>query len=172
MKLQKNDHHSTTSHDINFEKQAQRTIRKYVLLASGAGFLGRPLLSSAAIAGLQVMMVRDLCKLFDKPFDHQWLRVAIQSTTSSVFTQLLALGISRIPGMSRMASGFSGAGMAGVYTATVGEYYKIHFQNGGDLTDASLTELGNYFIDEFKRGDLSLTQFTNPLAIVDRMFIK
>jgi uncharacterized protein (DUF697 family) len=151
-----------------YEEEAQHIIRKYTIIAAGGGLLPNPILSFAASTGLQMLMIRELCKLYHVDYDNNLAGVAVNSVAGSVATTGLSFVVSSfIPG-SNPVVGFdvSGAAIAGIYTATVGEFYKEHFQRGGTLQDASISDLGHYLLDEIQNGDLSMNSLTNPSYLV------
>lgn len=152
-----------------YDTKANKIIKNYTIAATGSGILPIPLVSAAAVTGIQFLLIRDLCKLFDVPFTNKRINVIVNSTLGSIATRLVAMAAVIIPGVSAPTKGLSGAAIAGLYVATVGEFYKVHFQDGGTLEDASLNDLKKYFVEEYKRGDIN-TSSLNPINIVKRMF--
>lgn len=153
-----------------FDKKANKVIRNYTIAATGSGIIPNPVVSAAAITGIQVMLIKKLCELYNIPFTKKRIDVIINSVVGSVVTRLVALATVAIPGVSTPMKGLSGGAIAGLYTATVGEFYKVHFQNGGTLKDASISDISKYFLEEYQRGDISLSSITNPTSIVKTMF--
>ena len=94
----------------------------------------------------------------------------MNSFLGCVTTRLIGIAAMAIPGISAPLKGVSGAAVAGIYTATVGEFYKVHFQNGGTLEDASLSDLTKYIAEEYNRGDINLSQISNPSKIFKNIF--
>lgn len=152
-----------------YDKKANRIIRNYTLAAAGSGFIPVPLLSGAGVTAIQILLIRDLCSLFHVPFEGKNLPVIINSIFGTLATQLAEAAITNIPGLSNSMKGFSGAAIASLYTATVGEFYKVHFQNGGNLGNASIADIGKYFMEEYKRGDISLGSISNPIELAKRL---
>ncbi|MEM1327249.1 MAG: DUF697 domain-containing protein [Bacteroidota bacterium] len=154
-----------------YEDEAQHTIRKYTIIAAGGGLLPNPLLSFAATTGLQLLMIRELCNLYRIDYDKNLASVAINSVAGSIATTGVSFAVSSfIPGSNPIV-GFdvSGAAIAGIYTATVGAFYKDHFQRGGTLEDASIGDLGHYLLDEIQNGNLSVSKLTNPTYLVQHV---
>jgi hypothetical protein len=118
------------------------------------------------------MMIKDLCELYKVPFNQARNKVIINATVGSIVSKVLTSGLTMVPGMAGPIKGLMDAGIAGLYTATVGEYYKVHLQRGGNLENSSLKALGEYFIAEIQSGDITLNQLTSPSAIVKRMMGK
>ena len=151
------------------EKQANKIIRNYTIAATGSGIVPIPVVAAAAITGIQVFMIKELCKLYEVPFQENQSGVILNSVIGSVATRILSMASLVVPGISAPMKGVSGAAIAGLYTATVGEFYKVHFQNGGNLENASISDISKYFIDEYKRGDISISSISNPVNVVKRM---
>lgn len=151
------------------DSEANRTIRNYTLAAMGGGAISHPLFSGLAVTTLQVMMVKSLCDLFGVPFLNRRTNVIINSALGSAATQLVAIASTAIPGVSTPMKGLSGAAISALYTATVGEFYKVHFQKGGTLDNASITDLSKYIVEEYRRGDISLGNLTNPMGTITKM---
>lgn len=150
-------------------RKADKAIRNYTIAATGSGIIPIPVVSATAITGIQVMLIKELCRLYNIPFTKKRMNVIINSVIGSMVTRLLALATVAIPGVSAPMKGLSGGAIAGIYTATVGEFYKVHFQNGGTLKDASIGDLSKYFLEEYQRGDISLSSITNPTNMMKRM---
>ena len=70
-----------------------------------------------------------------------------------------------------MTFDITSAAVAGIYTAGVGEFYKIHLRDGGTLEDVQISDFADHLINEIKKGDLSLATFTNPKALLNHLNI-
>ncbi|PHN04047.1 YcjF family protein [Flavilitoribacter nigricans] len=151
------------------DEKANKIIRNYIIAATGGSFVPIPVVSTAVITGIQFFLVRDLCKLYDIPFTSRKINVLVNSALGSVVTQVAAMATKIIPGVSAPTKGLSGAAIAGLYIATLGEFYKVHFQDGGTLEDASIGDLKKYFVEEYKRGDINASSL-NPINVVKRIF--
>lgn len=153
------------------DKKAQKIIRKYVLIASAGGLVSMPLVSVGATVTTQVLMIRDLCSLYHVPFDEKMTTLIINSSIGGVLTKAISMAISTVIPGSQPTVGIdvSGAVICGLYTATVGEFYKVHFDNNGNLEDASIRDLAKYFMEEIERGDIGLDNFTNPFKTMTNL---
>lgn len=153
-----------------YDEESQKIIKKYTLLATGAGFVPIPVASSAAAVAAQVYMIKDLCEQFNIPFDKKTTSVVINSVIGSVLSKAISMAINTVVPVSSLAGmDFSSAAISGLYTATVGEFYKVHFQNGGTLADASIGDLGKYFMEEIERGDIGISNLTNPTSFMKNL---
>ena len=152
------------------EEEAAKIVRNYTIAAAGSGLIPFSILSGAATTGVQVMMIKDLCQLFNVEFDQKVVSTLITSIIGSALIQGASMAISAgVPGVVNPMKGLSGAALSGVYTATVGEFYKVHFQKGGSLDDASIMDIGNYFRAEIENGDISMSSIANPVSLGKRI---
>ena len=155
-----------------YDDKANKIIRNYSLAASGSGFIPHPLLSSTGVTAFQILLIKDLCELYQIPFSEKRLNVVLTSVLGSAAVRLITFATRTIPGISKPMEGLTGATISGFYTASIGEFYKVHFQNGGNLDNADFRDLGWYFIEEYNRGSISLNDLTNPQTILERIIGK
>ncbi|MFK7935700.1 MAG: DUF697 domain-containing protein [Saprospiraceae bacterium] len=153
------------------DEPAMGIIRKFTLIAAGGGLIPLAAVSATANTGIQVMMIKELCQLFNVQFDGKVATTVVTAVIGSAIIQGASIAVSGgIPGVVNPTKGISGAILAGVYTATVGEFYKVHFQKGGTLEDASLLDIGKYFKAEIDNGDISVSNIANPMSFAKRIF--
>ncbi len=152
-------------------KKADKIIKKFTIISTGSGLIPNPVASVGATVGAQLFMIKELCELFKVPFEEQQTAVLINSVIGGVLTKAISMFVSTVVPNNSPTNGpdFSGAAICGLYTATVGEYYKDHFQNGGNLENATLSDLGDYFMAEIQRGDIGLNSLANPSSIMTRL---
>jgi len=149
-----------------YEQKSAKTIKKYTLASAAAGLIpvtGVDILGSAAA---QLLMIRELAQLYSVNTD-DLTQTALYSAMGSAIAKL---GTNLV--MSVLPSGDSnvaGAAVVGIYTATVGEFYKIHFRDGGTLDDVNIGDFANYFVEEVQRGDISMSTFTNPTSLLSHL---
>ena len=124
---------------------------------------GVDILGSAAA---QLFMIKELAQLYSVNTD-DLTQTAVYSAAGSAIAKLgTNLVVSVLPGEG---SNVAGAAVAGIYTATLGEFYKIHFRDGGTLDDVSIADFANYFVEEVQRGDINISTFTNPTALLSHL---
>ena len=157
-----------------FEKQANAIIRKYTLASTAAGLIPVLGLDVAASATSQVFMIRELADLYHIEHEGKLSQVVMTSALGSAIARTATFLIAAVvPGAKAGLGGGSqiaAAAVSGIYTATAGEFYKLHFRDGGTLDDVNINDFTNYFIDEVKRGDISLSTFTNPTKLASYLF--
>ena len=152
------------------ESKASNIIRKYTLASTAAGMIPVLGVDVAASATSQVFMIRELATLYNIPHEGKIQQIAVTSAMGSAVARAATFAVtSFLPGAGG-ASALANAAVSGIYTATVGEFYKLHFRDGGTLDDVNIGDLSNYFIEEFKRGDINMSTFTNPSKLVSYLF--
>ncbi len=149
-----------------FEQKSSSIIKKYTLASAAAGLIpvtGIDILGSSAA---QLFMIRELAQLYSVSTD-DLTQTAIYSALGSTIAKLgTNLVVSILPGSG---SNLAGAAVAGIYTATVGEFYKLHFRDGGTLDDVNIGDFANYFVEEVQRGDINMSTFTNPTSLLSHL---
>ncbi len=152
------------------EDDARKIIRKYTLIASGASLLPYDFVDVITSTAAQALMIKELCALYDVSFSDKLANVTFWSATGSVVTKIITAAVGTL--INNSGSGgvdLTGAAVAGIYTATVGEFYKLHLRDGGTLADINISDFADYFIEEIKRGDLSMATFTNPKVLMNHL---
>lgn len=155
------------------EERANKVIRKYTVASTGLGFIPNPIANVASTATTQMLMIRELCQIYNVPFQRDIASTTIQSFVGSVVSKAFGfIAAALIPGAKPLGRlNLVGGGISGLYNNTIGEFYKIHFQNGGTLENASVNDLIRYFKQEYDRGDISLSKITgNPVKIIKNTF--
>lgn len=149
------------------EEEALSAIKKYTLLAAGGGLIPNSALSFLVGTGVQTLMIKELCSIYEVNFDSRLLNVVAQSALGSALAKGLSVAFTTItPGGNFAGMDISGAGISSIYTAAIGEYYKTHFEEGGTLEDISLNDMGHQLLDEIQNGDHSITKMASPNYLV------
>ncbi len=153
------------------EEAAKKIIRKYTVLSAGAALVPYDFVDVVSSTASQALMIKELCELYDVSYSKKLANVAFWSATGSIATKIISAAVGSIINISGGGVDLTGAAVAGIYTATVGEFYKIHLRDGGTLENANLADFSEFFIEEIKRGDLSMATFTNPGALMSHLNI-
>jgi len=152
------------------EDESRKIIRKYTLIASGSALLPYDFVDVISCTAAQALMIKELCGLYDVSYSSRLANVAFWSATGSVVTKIITTAVGALINKGNFGGiDLTGAAVAGIYTATVGEFYKLHLRDGGTLEDISIADFADYFIDEIKRGDLSMATFTNPSVLMNHL---
>mgnify|MGYP000368126987 CR=1 FL=1 len=166
---QNTDYEIIDNHELSSE--ANSIIKKYTLLTSGACLIPSNIIDVLSTTTAQAMMVRELCDLYEIDIEGKMGKIALWSGLGSLFTKAITEVVSVMITKSHngLKYNLTGAAVAGIYTASVGEFHHLHFQNGGDLDNIEVKNFTDHFINEIKKGDISLATFTNPTALLNHL---
>ena len=156
-----------------YQSQATSIIKRYTLLSGGAALIPYNLVDIVSSSIAQTMMVREVCMLYNVPFSERIMNVAAWSAVGSAMTKAIEGVVESVLTKSNFEKSIdlTGAAISAIYVATVGEFYNLHFKNGGTLDDVQISDFADYFIKEIKKGDMSLATFTNPKALLNHLNI-
>ena len=147
------------SMDDNLSKsgQAYRTVKNYMWFSMGAGLIPIPFLDLAAISGLQLKMISDLCKQYDVPFKEQNGKAIIAALLGYIVPESLSRGmvgslIKTVPFVGAIAGGLSMSMFTGASTYAIGSIFTRHLESGGTLLDMDLKSIGSEVQEEFEQG--------------------
>ncbi len=157
----------------NFEEKSGSIIKKYSLITGGACLLPYTGLDIASSTLTQTLMVRELCQLYNVEYSERLMNIAAWSAVGSVLIKLIGeLVTNLIPSSkSNKKIDFTGAAIGAIYTATLGEFYKLHLRDGGTLEDVSASDFVDYFVAEVQRGNLSIDSFTDPRKLINQFVL-
>jgi len=156
---------------LNRENKSKTIIKKYTLLSGAAALVPYDFVDIISSTVAQTLMVKELCALYQVPFNEKWINVACWNALgSAVLMAITGVVESILHGDSPSDSfDFSGAAITSIYTATLGEFYNLHLQLGGSLKDVEISNFVEFFMAEIKRGDISLATITNPKSLMSHL---
>ena len=135
---------------------AEKTIRKHMLAALGAGLVPLPWLDAAALAGLQLNLVRCLAEAYGSEFSAQSGKAAIAGLSGGGLSAYLSVGLASLakalpgPGWVAGAGGVALLGAASTYA--VGKVFVQHFESGGTLLGFDPEKMRAYYAQQWERG--------------------
>jgi len=117
---------------------AEQTVKNWSTWAATAGLIPIPVFDLAAIGGLQVKMVRELCKIYDVPYKKETVQSLLGGLAGSTLTVLassyLSAGLFRtIPYAGPVLSIVIQPGLAFVSTLALGRIFISEFESGQSL---------------------------------------
>lgn len=157
-----------------FEEKSASVIKKYTLIAGGAALVPYDYVDVITSTVSQTMMIKELCEIYNVPFSEKMVNTAFWSATGSLLIKAISSVVRNVLDTTGQGSGnidLSGAAVTAIYTATVGEFYKTHFRDGGTLNDIDIADFSTFFVEEIKNGDISVSTFTNPKALMNHLNI-
>jgi len=149
---------SSTKKSISRKKAASKLIHRRMLFAAGLGLIPVPVLDAASILGVQVLMVRDIARLYKVPFKKH----RTQSFIGSLVGSLGTVGIMKsIPGLGSILGGAATSVTAIAATYAIGKVFVQHFDQGGTLLDFDPEKSRKYFQAAFEKGQSEAGKITS-----------
>lgn len=135
---------------------AESAVRGYVIASMGIGLVPVPVFDLAALIGLQLKMVHNLCETYEVKFSHNLGKSTVISLIGGVMpvavTASFASVLKIIPGFGSLAASASVAVLGGALTYAVGRIFIEHFESGGTLLDFDPAAYHDRFRKAFVRG--------------------
>lgn len=124
-------------------EQANGVIKRNVAWSAGAGLVPLPLLDIAAVTGVQLKMISDLCGVYGIPFKQSLARPIVVSLIGSLGAGVLAPALAvttlkLLPGIGTLFTGASMSATSAGITYAVGHLFLDHFKSGGTLENFNL----------------------------------
>jgi uncharacterized protein (DUF697 family) len=148
---------------------AQNIIKNHVMMAGTASIVPVPLFDIAAIAGVQVRMIKKLAELHGKTFAEAAVRNTITALCGGVLGHgagiTAAVSLTKlVPGFGWMLGAVSMPVVAGSTTYAIGQVFERHFENGGSIYDISVESMREYFNEQLKRGKKVAAEAKNKIV--------
>lgn len=135
------------------EKHADTIIRNHIIWSMGAGLIPVPIVDFFAVSGIQLDMIRQLCKLYDQDFKESEGKAIITSLTGSGLARMGAKAMIKfIPGIGSVIGGVTMAVLSGASSFALGEVFKKHFETGGTFLDFDVKRLKKMYNEKFEKG--------------------
>jgi len=144
--------------DKNFRRlYADRTVHHWCQWATVAGFVPVPVVDVLSVSAAQAKMVYSLCQIYDKRFEREALSSIISglvggSLTSLVSASLAYTLVKNIPLVGSTLSTLTLPAVAFGATHALGAVMIQHFESDREMTELSVKEVEQYFLDQFKKG--------------------
>jgi len=135
-------------------KHADTVIRNHVIWSMGASFIVPiPIADIFAVSALQLDMIRQLCRVYDKDFSETQGKAIVTSLTSSTLARAGARSLIKlIPGIGTVIGGITLSIFNGASTYAQGEVFKQHFESGGTILDFDTNRLKKVYKEQFEKG--------------------
>ena len=135
------------------EKHADTVIRNHIMFSMGFGLIPIPIVDIFAVSAMQLDMIRQLCKVYDKDFSESQGKAIVSSLTSATLARLAGTSLAKmIPIVGSIIGGVTNSMMAGASTFALGEVFKIHFETGGTILDFDTKRLKKMYSEKFEKG--------------------
>lgn len=135
-------------------KHADTVVRNHVIWSMGASFIVPiPVADVFAVSALQLDMIRQLCRVYDKDFSETQGKAIVTSLTSSTLARAGARSLIKlIPGIGTVIGGVTLSIFNGASTYALGEVFKKHFESGGTILDFDTDRLKKVYKEKFEKG--------------------
>jgi uncharacterized protein (DUF697 family) len=135
------------------ERHADTIIKNHIVWSMGAGLIPVPIVDFFAVSGIQLDMIRQLCKLYDQDFKESEGKAIITSLTGSGLARMGAKAMIKfIPGIGSVIGGVTMAVLSGASSYALGEVFKKHFETGGTFLDFDPKRLKKMYNEKFEKG--------------------
>lgn len=135
---------------------AMHVVNKYSLYAGGLGLVPVPVFDLAAIAAVQLVMVKKLARQYDVPMRGDRGKAAISALLGSIVPTGLGYSVAgvlvrNVPVVGGVLGMFTTGGFASASTYAVGRVFIQHFESGGTFLDFDPDKVRAHFEAEFKK---------------------
>ena len=131
------------------KKTARTIIRRRMLYAAGLGVIPFPIVDAAGILAVQVVMIKDLAKVYDIPFKEQLVKSFIGSLAGSMSAMSV---VKTLPVMGSIIGAVAVSVSGAASTYAIGKVFVHHFDLGGTLLDFDPVKSQQYFKKLYEEG--------------------
>ena len=134
---------SAPTTDAEREELASQLVDRYSLYSGAGGLIPVPIVDLAAVAGVQLQMLRKLSEIYSVPFSDNRGKSIIASLAGSILpastatTTAMTFGsmIKSVPGLGTVAGALTMPALSAGATYIIGKVFIQHFASGGTLLD-------------------------------------
>ncbi len=141
---------------VKKEEQANQIIKNHVWFSTIPGWLPMPLIDWIAISAVQIDMIKQLCELYNKPYNTQKGKAITLSLFNTIGGRIPAYvirsSLKSVPVFGWFLGGASLAAFAGASTYATGLVFKEHFAKGGTLNDINPESFKEFYKKQFNKG--------------------
>lgn len=119
-------------------KGAAALVERYAAYSAAAGLVPVPAVDAAAIAGVQVTMLRALSAYYGVPFSQELGKSLVAALLGGLMPSLAGYQLLKFAGPLAGVLGISG--FAATSTWAVGQVFVAHFESGGTLLDVNVEQ--------------------------------
>ena len=132
---------------------AEQYIKNHLLAAAAVGVAPLPWVGLAALAGLQLNLLRCLAKIYEVEFSTQIGKSAIGALVGSDLSIGVALGLAKaLPGPGLITSMASGGLLGAASTYALGKVFVQHFESGNTFLTFDPEKVRAYYARQYEQG--------------------
>ena len=136
--------------------KAEQTIKHHMLAAAGIGLVPLPWVEMAALAGLQLNLLRSLAGIYGVEFSSQIGKSAIGALVGSDLSVSLSTGLGMLakslPGIGWAVGAASGALLGAASTYALGKVFVQHFESGNTFLTFDPDKVKAYYAQQYEQG--------------------
>lgn len=140
------------------KRKADKITTRRTLYAAGAGLIPLPLVDVATLLGVQVIMIRDISRVYDIDFKEQRVRSIITTLVGDLgavgVMSTVMSGVKVIPIVGSLLGGFTASITGAAATYALGKVFTQHYDQGGTLLDFDPVTSRQYFQEAYEEGKL------------------
>ena len=142
-------------------KHADSIIRNHMIWSMGMSVvIPLPVADVLAVSAVQLDMIRQLCKVYEKDFSDTSGKAIVTALTSSTLAKAGARSVIKlIPGIGTIIGGVAVSILNGASTYALGEVFKKHFELGGTILDFDTERLKKLYKEKFEKGKKVVEQW-------------
>ena len=134
-------------------KSAHISVRNWAQWATVAGFIPIPIVDTAAIAGVQIKMIYDLCQTYEVEFKKELATSIVGALVGSSAATLFSTSVGNafvrfIPVVVTTISFITQPALSYATTYAVGKTFIKHFENQGSLIDFDVQSAKGFFSEQ------------------------
>lgn len=129
---------------------ANQTVKHWCHWGTASGFIPVPFVDTAALSGIQVKMVYDLCRIYDVPFSRKWATAIVGAAAGGSLTSIVsnnagAYLLRMVPVAGTTLAFLSQPAVSYASTYAFGMLFVRHLEKGGTLGDFDFEKVkGSY----------------------------
>jgi len=132
-------------------------VKYYMWWSGGAGLVPVPLVDLAAVSGVQLKMLAEICKIYDVPFKESRGKAAVGALIGFVLPHAVAYGLigsllKAIPIVGSLAGAPAMGLFCAAYAWALGNVFVQHFESGGTFLDFDADKVKEHFRAQFDEG--------------------
>ena len=135
---------------------SEKTIKKFMYLSMGAGFIPIPIVDMAAVLGLQLRMVAVIAHEYKQEFSHDkgkaFVASLVGSSVPATGGPALASLIKRVPVIGQTVGVLAMPALAGASTYAVGKVFQQHFASGGTFLSFNPAKVTKHYEEFLGKG--------------------
>jgi uncharacterized protein (DUF697 family) len=132
---------------------AEQSIKRHVLAAAAVGVVPLPWVGLAALAGLQLNLLRCLAKVYAVEFSTQIGKSAIGALVGSDLSVAVSASLAKaVPGPGWAVGAASGALLGAASTYALGKVFVQHFESGNTFLTFDPDQVKAYYAQQYEQG--------------------